>query len=144
MRNSFELNIPGGNKLSNQQALKMTRQEKRALMLLKSLIFHYHGLDEDEKAILDESAVQYDAQRELDWANAFIAEDFLSAFERSREFLNKVIGVLPKEKKLDYLIAVWQDNHKKGYMTEMEATAMINLARDWEIQTELMERVREG
>lgn len=144
MRNSFELNIPGGHKLSNQQALKMTRQEKRALMLLKSLIFHYHGLDEDEKAILDESAVQYDAQRELDWANAFIAEDFLSAFERSREFLNKVIGVLPKEKKLDYLIAVWQDNHKKGYMTEMEATAMINLARDWEIQTELMERVREG
>lgn len=113
-------------------------------MLLKSLIFHYHGLDEDEKALLDESANQYDAHRELDWANAFIAEDFISAFERAREFLNKVIGVLPKEKKLDYLIAVWQDNHKKGYMTEMEATAMINLAKDWDIQAELMERVREG
>lgn len=122
----------------------MTRQEKRALMLLKSLIFHYHGLDEDEKSLLEESAKQYDAHRELDWANAFIAEDFLSAFERAREFLNKVIGVLPKEKKLDHLIAVWQDNHKKGYMTEMEATAMINLAKDWDIQTELMERVREG
>lgn len=122
----------------------MTRQEKRALMLLKSLIFHYHGLDEDEKVILDESAKQYDAQRELDWANAFIAEDFLSAFERAREFLNKVIGSMPKEKKLDYLIGVWKDNHKKGYMTEMEATAMINLSKDWEIQSELMERVREG
>ena len=74
--------------LKTEQAFRMTRQEKRALMLLKSLIFHYHGLDEDEKALLEESANQFDAHRELDWANAFIAEDFLSAFERAREFLN--------------------------------------------------------
>ena len=64
----------------------MTIQDKRALMLLKSLIFHYHGLDDDENKILTESAKAYDAIEELDWANAFIAEDYLSAFERARLF----------------------------------------------------------
>jgi hypothetical protein len=122
----------------------MTKQEKQALMLLKSLIFHYHGLDDDEKALLTETADQYDAHRELDWANAFIAEDFLSAFERSRDYLKKAMSHMTKEKKLEYLISVWEDNHKKGYLTEMEATAMLNFSKEWGIQNELMLRVREG
>lgn len=122
----------------------MTTQEKRALMLLKSLIFHYHGLDDDEKALLNESAEQYDAHRELDWANAFISEDFISAFERSKEYLKKAMKNLSKEQKLEYLISVWQDNNKKGYLTEMEATAMLNFAKEWGIQSELMLKVREG
>lgn len=122
----------------------MTIQDKRALMLLKSLIFHYHGLDEDENKILTESAKEYEALDELDWANAFIAEDYLSAFERARDFFNKSIKPKSKEIKLEYLISVWEDNNKKGYLTEMEATAMLNLAKEWDIQKELMEHVREG
>jgi len=85
-------------------------------MLLKSLIFHYHGLDEDEKKILEKSAEELKAHEELEWANGFIAEDYLSAFERSRDFLNKIIGHLPKAKRLSYLHSVWQDNNKKGYL----------------------------
>ena len=46
----------------------MTSEEKKALLLLKSVIFHYHGLDEDEQKILDETAKQLDAQEELKWA----------------------------------------------------------------------------
>ncbi|MEQ6118554.1 hypothetical protein [Reichenbachiella sp. MALMAid0571] len=117
--------------------------ELKAIMLLKSLIFHYHGLDEDEKKILDKSAEELKAHEELEWANGFIAEDYLSAFERSRDFLNKIIGHLPKEKRLGYLYSVWQDNNKKGYLTEMEATAMLNLARDWEIHKDLMNLIKE-
>ncbi|SHK95562.1 hypothetical protein SAMN04488028_11411 [Reichenbachiella agariperforans] len=113
-------------------------------MLLKSLIFHYHGLDEDEEKILNESADELSAHKELEWANAFIAEDFLSAFERSRELLNKIIGTLPMDQKLQYLFSVWEDNNKKGYLTEMEATAMLNLAKDWGIRQELMDKVREA
>jgi len=112
--------------------------ELKAVMLLKSLIFHYHGLDEDEEKLLNDAAKQLKAKEELAWANEFIAEDYLSAFERSREFLHKIIGSLPKEKKLGYLHEVWIDNNKKGYLTEMETTAMLNLARDWDIHKDLM------
>lgn len=122
----------------------MDKQEKKAFMLLKSLIFHYHGLDEDEEKILLETADHLEAHAELEWANEFVAEDFLSAFERSREFLNNVIGKLDADRKRDYLFTVWEDNNKKGYLTEMETTAMLNLAKDWGIHEELMAKVREG
>lgn len=116
--------------------------EKKAFILLKSLVFHYHGLDEDEEMILNDTAKKLKAQDELKWANDFIAEDYMSAFERSRDFLNKTIGSLPVKKKLDYLFAVWEDNNQKGYLTEMEATAMLNLAKDWNISKELMDKVK--
>lgn len=121
----------------------MKNEEKKAFLLLKSLIFHYHGLDEDEEKILNETADQLNAHDELNWANSFIAEDFLSAFERSREYLNRVTANLDKDKKIHYLFTVWEDNNKKGYLTEMEATAMLNLAKDWGIHQELMAKVRE-
>lgn len=120
----------------------MNKEEKRALILLKSLIFHYHGLDEEEEKILNATAQELDAQSELDWANTFIAEDFMSAFERCREYLRKNLGTLDKPKKIDYLFSVWEDNNKKGYLTEMEVNAMLNLAKDWDIQSDLMDRVR--
>ena len=34
---------------------------------------------------------------------------------------------------------VWQANNLKGYVTEMEATAMLKLAKDWNVQKELVE-----
>jgi hypothetical protein len=36
---------------------------------------------------------------------------------------------------------VWQSNNLKGYVTEMEATAMLKLARDWNVEKELIELV---
>lgn len=116
----------------------MEQEERKAFMLLKSLIFHYHGLDDDEEAILKTTADDLDAHDELLWANKFIAEDYLSAFDRSREYLNKVIGSLPTEKRLSYLSTVWKDNNKKGFITEMEATAMLNLAKDWGVEKDLL------
>lgn len=120
----------------------MTSEEKKAFLLLKSVIFHYHGLDEDEQKILDETAKKYDAENELKWANEFIANDYISAFERAREYLNKVIGRLDKDKRLSYLDMVWRANNQKGYITEMEATAMLKLAKDWNIEDELIEMVK--
>ena len=120
----------------------MNPEEKKALILLKALIFHYHGLDEDEEKILIETADDLDAQDELIWAKAFISQDYLSAFERSREFLSKVFGKLDKKLRVTHLITVWEDNNKKGYLTEMEATAMLTLARDWGIEKDLLKRVK--
>ncbi|HBH24028.1 MAG TPA: hypothetical protein DDY13_11475 [Cytophagales bacterium] len=120
----------------------MTSDEKKAFLLLKSVIFHYHGLDEDEQRLLDETAREFDAEEELKWANEFIATDYISAFERAREYLNKVIGRLDKNRRLEYLDQVWKANNRKGYITEMEATAMLKLAKDWQVENELIELVK--
>jgi hypothetical protein len=121
----------------------MNQIEKKAYLLLKSVIFHYHGLDEEEKQILDQTANELNAQQELQWANDFIAEDYPTAFDRARVFLNEVIGKMDKSKKIYYLDLVWKANNFKGYITEMEATAMLQLARDWEVETELIQMVRQ-
>jgi phosphatidate phosphatase APP1 len=116
--------------------------EKKAFLLLKSLIFHYHGLDDEEEEILNNTAEKLNAHKELKWANDFIAKDYTSAFERSREFLNKNIGNLPTAKKLEYLFSVWKDSNSKGYLTEMETTAFLNLAKEWNINKELMRKIK--
>jgi hypothetical protein len=122
--------------------LLMTSEEKKAFLLLKSIIFHYHGLDEEEQKILDETAIKYDAAEELKWANDFIAIDYYTAFERSREYLNEIVGKLDKDKRLSYLDMVWKATNQKGYISEMEATAMLKLAKDWQIEGELIAMVR--
>lgn len=112
----------------------MTKDLKKSLVLLKALIFHYHGLDMDEKKILEDYVRHLDAQEEYEWAIGFISVDYMSAFERAKEFLSKEIKPLDDEIKLGYLIETWEDNHRKGYVTEMETTAMLNLAKDWSIE----------
>ncbi|MEM6641747.1 MAG: hypothetical protein AAF616_02105 [Bacteroidota bacterium] len=111
-------------------------------MLLKSLIFHYHGLDEEEKSMLKEAAKNYNAEEELIWANAFISEDYLSAFERSREFLFKVLSKMKVEDRISYLMESWEENFKKGYITEMETTAILTLSQDWKVEKEFLARVK--
>jgi len=120
----------------------MTSEEKKAFLLLKAVIFHYHGLDEDEEDILDETAENLDAQDELDWAYEFIEEDYYTAFDRAREYLEKVMTKLDEEVRIKYLHMVWDANNKKGYISEMEAMAMLKLAKDWDVEAQLMDMVR--
>ena len=122
--------------------VSMTSEEKKAFLLLKTVIFHYHGLDEDEQKILDETATELNAHQELVWANEFIAEDYYNAFERARGFLNEIMGKLPKDRRLNYLTMVWDANNKKGYISEMEAMAMLKLAQDWQVENELIEMIK--
>ena len=110
-------------------------------MLLKSVIFNYHGLDEAERIDLEKTAEELEAQEEYKWALDFIAKDYITAFERAREFLNDIIADYPKDKRIELINMVWQANNLKGYVTEMEATAMLKLAKDWNVQKELIELV---
>ncbi len=121
----------------------MDPELKKAVMLLKSLIFHYHGLDDDEKELLEKAALKYHAEEEMNWANNFIAQDYLSAYERSKEFLSKIFKKLDRKTQLLYLSEVWEENHQKGYVTEMETTAMINLSKDWHIEREFLGFINE-
>ena len=120
----------------------MGENEKKAYMLLKSVIFHYHGLDEDEIANLNETADEINAHKELKWAEDFITSDHLSAFDRAREYLNEIIGDFPKAKRIEYIHLVWKANMLKGFITEMEATAMLKFAQDWKVQDELIALVK--
>jgi hypothetical protein len=118
----------------------MDKEEKKVFLLLKSIIFQYHGLDEEEQLILQNTADKLQAQEELKWAQNFISQDYLSAFDRVREYLSSIS--LEKDRKLHYLNLVWKANNEKGYITEMEAIGMLRLAKDWKIEDELISLVR--
>jgi hypothetical protein len=121
--------------------MEKTSEEKRVYMLLKAVIFHYHGLDELEKKDLDKTAKDFNAIDEYQWALNFIAQDYITAFDRARDYLNLIIGDYTKEKRVELINMVWQANNLKGYVTEMEATAMLKLAKDWNVQQELVDLV---
>jgi hypothetical protein len=116
----------------------MSQQEKRVYMLLKAVIYYYHGLDEPEKVDLEETAARLDAEVEMRWAVDFVAKDYVTAFDRARVFLNEIIGDYTKEKRIELINMVWQSNNIKGYVTEMEVTAMLRLAKDWHVEQELI------
>ena len=118
-----------------------TAEEKKVYMLLKAVIFHYHGLDEDEQKELEKTAEALDASEEYKWALSFVAEDYITAFDRARSYLNTIIGDYTKEKRIELINMVWESNNSKGYVTEMEATAMLKLAKDWNVQQELIDLV---
>lgn len=111
---------------------------KKVYMLLKSVIFHYHGLDESEKEDLDKTAATLHAQEEYQWALNFVSKDYVTAFDRARDYLNVIIGDYPRELRVKLITMVWEANNLKGYVTEMEATAMLRLARDWNVKEELI------
>lgn len=113
-------------------------EEKKVYMLLKSVIFYYHGLDEPERIALEKTADELMAHDEYKWALKFIEEDYITSFERAREYLNEIIADYPKDKRTELINMVWQSNNLKGYVTEMEATAMLKLAKDWNVQKELI------
>lgn len=119
--------------------MSRSSEEKRVYMLLKSVIFHYHGLEEEERQDLEKTAAELDASEEYIWATEFIAQDYVTAFERARDYLNNIIADYPKEKRVELIHMVWQANNLKGYVTEMEATAILKLARDWNVERELVE-----
>lgn len=119
----------------------MDSEEKKAYMLLKSVIYHYHGLDKRERQDLLETAERMDAKKELEWANKFIAKDYITSFERARAHLNDIIGDYSKDKRVKYIGMVWEANNLKGFVTEMETTAMLKLAKDWRVQDELRDIV---
>jgi len=113
-------------------------EDKKVFMLLKSVIFHYHGLDEAEKGELEKTSNELNAYSEYQWALDFIRQDYVTAFDRARDYLNHIIGDYPRNKRVELITMVWEANNQKGYVTEMEATAMLRLARDWNVKEELI------
>jgi hypothetical protein len=123
--------------IENYYFSAMSEEEKKVYMLVKAVIFHYHGLDEVEKLDLEDTSQRLDAADALQWALDFISTDYISSFERARTYLNEIIGDYPKNKRTELINMVWEANNLKGFVTEMEATAMLKLAKDWGVEKEL-------
>ncbi len=124
------------------QNILMNTEQKKSLLLLKLVIFNYHGLDEEEKRILADTAEKLEALEELKWAYDFCEQDSLTSFERAREFFKTTIAQYDKDFKLEYIRLVWADTSSKGYVSEIEAMSMLKLAKDWGVQKDLLALVR--
>jgi hypothetical protein len=121
---------------------EMTAEQKKALLLLKFIIFNYHGLDVEEKKILQKDAQDIDGMKDLEWVEEFVAKDENTSFERAREFFRQTIATYDVDTKVSYLNIVWESTRTKGYISEMEATAILKLAKDWSVQKELLKLIR--
>lgn len=124
------------------EPILMNTEQKRSLLLLKLVIFNYHGLDEEEKKILADTAAKLDAQEELKWAYDFSEQDDITSFERAREFFKTTIATYEKDFKFEFIRSVWEDTSSKGYVSEIEAMSMLKLAKDWGVQKDLLALVR--
>jgi hypothetical protein len=120
----------------------MLSEEKKLLLLLHLIIFNYHGLDESEKELLSDLSKQYEAEAELDWAYNMLGNDYYVSHEKIQSWFKEAIAEIGAEKRLWYLSTVWQASVKKGFISEMEATAMLKIAHDWGIQKDLLNLIR--
>lgn len=46
------------------------------------------------------------------------------------------------EQKSRYIIKIWNATNKKGYVTEMEALALIKIAKDLGVENDLIKHIR--
>lgn len=120
----------------------MLSNEKKILLLLNLIIFNYHGLDESEQLLLKNLAEKLDAEKELEWAYGMLGEDYFSSFESINKWFEEAVKDFDTNKKLSFLQMVWEATVAKGFISEMEATAMLKIARNWGIQKELLSLVR--
>ena len=79
----------------------MTSEEKRVYLLLKAVIFYYHGLDPEEKVDLEGVADRLSASEELKWAVDFIEKDQFTSFERAHISLMILLVTIPKRSGLN-------------------------------------------
>ncbi len=124
------------------EPILMNTEQKKALLLLKLVIFNYHGLDEEEKKILANTAIKLEAVEELKWAYDFSEQDDITSFERAREFFKSTISNYDKDSRFEFIRIVWEDTSSKGYVSEIEAMSMLKLAKDWGVQKDLLALVR--
>lgn len=115
----------------------MTSEEKKNYLLLKAVLFHFHGIDEDERRLLERSAESLHAHLELEWCLEFISRDCFTAFERMRPYLRERMLAHEPEVRLHYLQMVLVSNEEKGYNSELERQALLTVAKDWEVEQQV-------
>jgi len=120
----------------------MGLSDKKALLLLKAIVFLHHDFTEDEMQLLNETAELHNAKDDLKWVINFVNEDTYTAYERTRLYLKKSLENEVSSQKVKCLFEVWQSTNQKGHITEMEAMSMIRLSRDLNVERDFIQLVR--
>lgn len=120
----------------------MNSEHKKALLLIKAIIFYYHKLNQEEVDLLEQTAKELDAAEELAWTYEFINSDFPTSTSRARNYLKENLQESSKEEKFEILKSVWNDNQKKGYISEIEAVTMLKISKDWGLESQLISLAR--
>jgi hypothetical protein len=120
----------------------MNSEQKKALLLIKAIIFYYHKLNQEEADLLAQTAHDLDAEEALSWTYEFINSDFATSTSRARTYLIDNLSNSTKEEKFDILKTVWEDNEKKGYISEIEAVTMLKISKDWGLESQLLALAR--
>ena len=121
----------------------MSVEEKKVFLLLLIIIFNYHGLSDVEQQILKETASKIDANNELDWVKEYAHPSVDVTYDKIKSYINELVSNYNNEQKLGLLVDVWNSNMQKGYISEMEATAMLMLSKEWKVQKEFILHIRE-
>jgi len=123
---------------------QLSSEEKSVLVLLLLVIFYYHGLDEEEEDRLKRLGQDIGAEVELQWAYGFVAKDYVTSFERARDWMKGAAASFEDDAKLYILQSTWDANLEKGYVTEIETTALIRIAQDWNVRQGFARLVQNG
>lgn len=122
----------------------MSSEEKKVYLSLLVILFNYHGLSDIEQQILGETASKIEAVDELQWVKDYALPSVDITYDKIKAYINSALDNYTEAQKLTLLGNVWNTNMQKGYVSEMEATAMLMLAKEWKVQKEFILHIREN
>lgn len=120
----------------------MTSNQKKAFILLQAVVFYFHDLDANELAMLYSNSKELGDNDAVEWALKFMGTDRAATFDKSREFIRLELKSINKDEKLDLLNTTWEQSNLKGFITEMEAIALLKFSKDLGIEQEFIETIR--
>ena len=121
----------------------MSNQEKKVLFLLLLLTFHQDQMDEEEIIELHRLVEVHQGQEAIAWATSFLSLHHHHHYQKVTRFIFEQSHMMNQETKLNLLHAVWMANLNKGYISEIEATLLLNCSKNWGVQKDFVLLVKE-
>ena len=99
-------------------------------------------MEESEKSLLLSYCKEFKGKSEFNWADKFVKSDILTAFKRSRTSVSQLLQSENADDRIDVLSEVWEVTKTKGFITQMEASFLLGVSRDWNLESELIAMVK--
>ena len=116
------------------------RERFRLLLITMSLPGHLFT-SQDQKSL--ETVLPKDKIKEhLDWLRDFIKQDKIYAYERILKYLNDNMNYLNQKTLLKLLIEVANFQKQKGFMKEIEFYPIMEVAKIWKLEHQLIQNLK--
>jgi hypothetical protein len=106
--------------------------------LLKLVVFYYPRPDEEEMDQLRDKASAWKADEDRRWAIDFVDQEPATAFQRTGEFISGLFTGKSQLEREAFLEDIWSVDIARGYVTEMQAMALLKMAQAWGLQDKLL------